>query len=229
MAEAKRVWPSAEFAVGALLLGDLYANSRLHYAVRILTIVAVSVAILAFGAFALTGRDTQFRYILTSTEGVVIPIEPLSKATKDQAFVIDWAVDSTTRLYTFDFLNYRTQFQEAKRNLTANGWKTFETSLKESGNFQSVIGYNYVATAVPAGPGKVTKEGDVALVIDGRNQIRHAWKVEFPMIISYRSSMIGKDGKPLLSEQNLKMSVTVTRVPEWENPIGLGIRAIVAE
>jgi hypothetical protein len=225
MSQAKNVWPSAESAVAAILLGDLYANARLHFISRILTGAIVSLSILLIGVYALIDRPAQFRYILTDTTGVVIPQTPLPQSNHDDQFVIDWALDSVTRLYTFDYDNYRIQFQEAKKNLTVSGWDSFEKAMDLSGNFNAVTGYQYVTTAAPTGPGKIVKTGAITI----GPETRYAWKVEFPMVISYRSSRIGKDGKPLLTEQNLTMAVTVIRVPEYINPTGLGIRAVVAE
>jgi hypothetical protein len=225
MSQAKNVWPSAESAVAALLLGDLYANARLHFISRILAGALVVLAILFIGVYALIDRPAQFRYILTDTTGIVIPQTPLAQPNHDDQFIIDWALDSTTRLYTFDYDNYRLQFQDAKKNLTVSGWDSFEKAMDMSGNFNAVTGYQYVTTAAPTGPGKIVKTGAITL----GSETRYAWKVEFPMVISYRSSRIGKDGKPLLTEQNLTMAVTVIRVPEYVNPTGLGIRALVAE
>lgn len=234
MSQAKNVWPSAESAVAALLLGDLYANARLHFISRILAGAVVSVAILMIGVYALLDRPAQFRYVLTDNTGVVIPQAPLAQPNHDDKFVVDWALDAVTRLYTFDYDNYRLQFQDAKKNLTVSGWDSFEKAMDASGNFNAVTGYQYVTTAAPTGPGRITKTGAISLPVakgyfSPVMETRYAWKVEFPMVISYRSSRLGKDGKPLLTEQNLTMSATVIRVPEYVNPTGLGIRAIVAE
>lgn len=234
MNQQKSVWPSAESAVAAILLGDLYANARIHFIVRILTGTIVATAILLIGVYALLGRAPQYRYILTDTTGIVIPMVPLTQANLSDDEVIDWTIDAVTRLYTFDYLNYRLQFQDAKKNLTIGGWETFEQSMEASGNFNSVKGYQYVTTAAPTGPGRVTKTGEISLPVapgffSPVMESRLAWKVEFPMVISYRSSAVGQDGKPLISEQNLNMAVTIVRVPEYINTTGLSIRAVVAE
>jgi Macrophage killing protein with similarity to conjugation protein. len=225
MSQAKNVWPSAEHAITAILLGDLYANARLHFVSRVLALTLIVTSILFIGTFALLGKTDQYRYILTDTTGFVIPQTPLALPNHDDRYIVDWTLDAVTRLYTFDYENYRLQFQDAKKNLTITGWQSFEKAMESSGNFNAVVGYNYVTTAAPTGPGKVVKTGAITM----GTETRFAWKVEFPMVISYRSSRVGKDGKPLITEQNLTMAVTVIRVPEYVNPTGLGIRALVAE
>ncbi|WP_327210641.1 DotI/IcmL/TraM family protein [Rhizobium leguminosarum] len=234
MAGQRSVWPSAEMAVASILLADVYANARLHFVSRICAGAILGAMILFLGFVALWDRPPQYRYILTNREGIVVEQVPLAQRNHDDKFVTDWAVDAITRLYTFDYENYRLQFQDAKKNLTQVGWDSFQKAMMDSGNFNAVVGYKYVTSAAPTGPGRIIKTGSIRGVtedIDGARTIedRYAWKIEFPMVISYRSSKLGSDGRPLVSEQNLTMSVTVIRVPEFLNQAGLGIRAIVAE
>jgi len=205
----------------ALMLRDWYANIRLHYAVRIATALLVILLVSIAGNVALIDRPPQFRYVLTNTDGKVFPQVPLGQPNHEDQFIVDWTIDAVTRLYSFDFVNFRQQFQEAQKNMTAVGWESFEQAMKVSGNFNAVIGNSYVTTAVPTGPGRVTKKGD----IDGR----FAWKVEFPMLISYRSSAKDAKGNFRVTNQPLSMTVTVIRQPVFLNPAGLGVRAIVAE
>jgi intracellular multiplication protein IcmL len=221
-------------AVASIILADVYANARLHFASRICAGAMLGAMILILGFVALWDRPPQYRYILTNPEGTVVDQVPLAQRNHDDKFVVDWAVDAITRLYTFDYENYRLQFQDAKKNLTQVGWDNFQNAMKDSGNFNAVVGYRYVTSAAPTGPGRIIKTGSirgVSVDIDGIKTIedRYAWKIEFPMVISYRSSKLGSDGRPLVSEQNLTLSVNVIRVPEFLNQAGLGIRAIVAE
>jgi len=221
MENNRNPWPAADRAIGILLLRDWYANFRLHHASRILACMGLLLAVSLVGTFALLNRPPQYRYVLTDHAGKILPLVPLNQPNHEDTYVIDWTIDAVTRLYSFDFVNYRTQFQDAKANLTTVGWKNFEEAMEVSGNFRSVIGNRYVTTAVPTGPGRITKKGELLG--------RHAWKVEFPMLISYRSSITDREGRQRVTNQHLNVAVTVARQPEYLNPAGLGIRAIVAE
>lgn len=221
MGAGRNIWPSADHAVGTILLRDWYANARLHYLSRMVAGVAVILVVSLFGNYALFDRPPQFRYVLTDPAGKVFPQVPLGLANHDDQYIVDWTIDAVTRLYSFDFVNYRHQFQDAKRNMTTVGWQSFEDAMQRSGNFNAVLGNKYVTTAVPTGPGRIVNKGDV--------MGRHAWRVEFPMLIDYRSSARDREGAPRTTNQNLLMSVTVIRQPIYLNESGLGIRAIVAE
>lgn len=221
MDAGRGAWPSADRAIASILLRDWYSSARLHYMSRIAVALVALLSVSLIGTVALINRPPQFRYILTSPTGQVLPQVPLDQPNHDDKYIVDWTIDAITRLYSFDFVNYRLQFQDAKKNMTTQGWATFEEAMQVSGNFNAVLGNKYVTTAVPTGPGKIIKSGQVLG--------RQAWKVEFPMLISYRSSEKDKDGKLRVTNQALSMAVTVIRQPIFLNEAGLGIRAIVAE
>lgn len=220
---ARGPWPAAETAVATILAKDNFANFRLYMASRI---AAALLALMVFSAgcvVLLLNRAEQYSYVMTTSTGEILPMVALDKANKDDEFIVKWTVDAVTRLYSFDFANYRQQLQTAKEKLTAVGAKSFEKSLDESGNFKAVTGNRYVMTAVPTGPGRIVRK-DIHPTLN-----RFAWKVEFPMAITYRSSAHGRDGRPIVANQDLRMSVIVIRQPENLQTDGLGIRSMVAE
>lgn len=221
MRENEVKWPPAESVVAHILMRDWYANLRLHYVVRMVALLILGLVVTLFGTYALINRAPQFRYVLTDETGLIMPIVPLSQPNQTDEFVLKWTIDAVTRLYTFDYINYRDQFQDSKVNMTTTGWKYFEDAMSESNNWNSIIGNAFVTTAVPTGPGKLTKAGDMAG--------RYAWKIEFPMLISYRTSIKDVNGAQRAPSQQFNMTVVVVRQPEYLNPAGLGIRQMVAQ
>jgi intracellular multiplication protein IcmL len=216
-------WPTAENAVAAILAREHFANFRLFMVTRV---AAALLGLLVFSlicAAVLLNKPARYTYVMTTSSGEILPMVPLHLPNKDDEFVLKWTVDAVTRLYSFDFANYRQQLQTAKEKLTAIGGKEFERSLDKSGNLRAVLGNRYVMTAVPTGPARITKK-DIHQSLN-----RYAWKVEFPMLITYRSSARSRDGKPVVANQDLKMAVTVFRQPENLQVDGLGIRSMVAE
>lgn len=207
-----------------ILFGERYSNERLHFVSRIITLLTIALVISIIGNLAMLPNPPRYRYVPISNSGLVLPQVPLGEANHDDQFVVDWTIDAVTRLYSFDFLNYRYQLQESQKNLTAMGWDSFQTSMKESNNFAAILGNSFVLTAVPTGAGRITKKG----MINGN----FAWKVEFPMLVTYRTAAserngIKIEGRIISDPQN--MTVTVTRVGVFLNHTGLGIKAIVGE
>lgn len=205
-----------------ILFGDRYSSDRLYFMCRIILMLATALFISLVGNVAMMPNPPKYRYIPVSTAGVILPQVPVGQANHDDKFVVDWTIDAVTRLYSFDFLNYREQLQDAQRNLTAVGWDNFQTAMAKSNNFNAILGNRFVLTAVPTGAGKVTSTS----TIDGN----FAWTVEFPMLISYRTSTVDPSTRKAEAKtitDSLNMSITVTRVGVFLNHNGLGIRAIV--
>jgi intracellular multiplication protein IcmL len=221
----KKTWPSADFAAAAILTGHWYSNVRLHIMARIVALSLLTLLITFGGLYAVWGKQTQFRYILSDTSGKLIDLIPVSKPNHPDEFVVKWAIDAVTRLNTFDYVNYPAQFQEAKFSMTPQGWKHYEQGMATAGMLNSVIGLGAVTTAVPTGPGTVIKAANFQWP-DG--VYRYAWRVRFPMLITYRSARLDPQTKqPMTNNQAVNVDVTVVRMPEFLNPQGLGVRQLL--
>lgn len=221
----KNPWPSADFAAAAILNGRWYANVRLHIMSRVVTFLVLATLIMLSGLYATFNRGDEFRYVLSDPSGKLIDMVPLDQPKHTDEFIIKWAVDSVTRLNTFDYVNFPSQFQEAKFNMTPQGWRHYEQGMKQAGMLNSVVGLGAVTTAVPAGPGVIIKQANFKWP-DG--VYRYSWRVRFPMLITYRSSRKDQNtGQPLTNNQAVNVDVTVMRMPEYLNPQGLGVRQLL--
>lgn len=225
MEKAEKKWPSAEYAAGVILITRWYTNIRLHLMARLIVMSLLGSGILLIGLYATFGRAPVYRYVLTDVTGKIVKMIPLSEPNHDDDYIVKWAIDAATRINTFDFVNYRGQFQEAKEWMTPQGWRDFEKGLKDAGILESVKGLRAVTTAVPTGPGVILKKANF-LWPDGT--YRYAWRVSFPMIITYRSAQINPEtGQPRINNQTVNVDVTVMRMPEYLNAQGLGVRQLL--
>lgn len=210
---------NTETIIGTILLRERYRRDRFHYLIRMAVSLAALVTFLSVVACVLFLRGPVYKYVMVDPTGRLINMVPLEQPNMSDADVIAWAVDSVTRVYTFDFANYRRQFQAAQSLLTQVGYMGFEKALKDSGNFVAVRENRYVTTAVPNGPARLVGKGAITNAL---GETRYSWVVEFPMLITYRSSKQS-------TTQDLNTRVTLVRLPEYINRQGLGIRQIIAE
>lgn len=208
-----------EAIIGTILLRERYRRDRLHYLLRATVVVASLVVFLAVVAAVLISRGPLYKYVMVDPTGKLIRLVPLAQPNQEDAAILSWTVDAVTRIYTFDFANFRRQFQNTQGLLTQIGFANFERSLRESGNFVAVRENRYVTTAVPNGPARLVASSPVTSV---SGETRWGWVVEFPMLITYRSSKQS-------TTQELNVRATVVRVPEYINRQGLGIRQVIAE
>lgn len=209
----------AEAIIGTILLRERHRRDRLHYLLRVTVAVVTLVVFLAVVAAFLLARGPLYKYVMVDPTGRLIQMVPLSQPNHDDAAILSWTVDAVTRIYTFDFANFRRQFQNSQALLTQIGFANFERSLRESGNFVAVRENRYVTTAVPNGPPRLLASN---LVTSVSGESRWGWVVEFPMLLTYRSSKQS-------TTQELNVRTTVVRVPEYINRQGLGIRQVIAE
>lgn len=222
----KNGWPSAERAAAIIVSGQNYSNIRLNFVSRVLAFVFVATMFAVLSVLKLSFAETEYKYILTDRVGTVVKRVPLDQPNHEAEFIVKWAIDATTRLNTYDYKNYRDQFQTAKMNMTPQGWKYFEDALKKAGILNSVVSLKAVATAVPTSKGELIKEGPHKWP-DG--VVRYSWRVRFPMLISYQSAMLDKSGQALHNTQSVIATVTIVRMPEYMNPNGIGVRQIILE
>ncbi len=207
----------ADQIAGMIFVRDQHAYVRYSYALRVLACALLLLAFsVATNAVLLRDRD-QYRYLMTDAIGDLMPLVPMSEANMGEDDVGRWATDAITRVYTFDFVNFRQQFTAAQQLLTGIGWEGFADSLRKSGNFVSITENGYVATAVPSGPVHVTSIGP-AKGADG--SVRFVWHVTLPMLITYRSSK-------QTTSMDVTVESTVVRMPEFVNRQGLGIRQLI--
>lgn len=210
---------STETIVGTILLRERHRRDRMAYLTRIILGVTAILAVSVGGNVTMLSSGPQYRYLMTRPSGELFDIRPLTEAHVDDERVLAWATDAAARINTWDFLNYREQFQSAQDDLTLTGWENLQSALKESGNFDAVVQNRYAATAVPSGPARLLQKG-IMTGWDGTQ--RFAWTVEVPLHVTYRSNKQA-------TYQDLTLRLSVVRMPVWTNRgTGLGIRQIIA-
>lgn len=207
-----------EDIVTTILMRERYRRDRMEYLARLFAVTCAVLALVTVSNVVLAMRGPLYRYVMTDSVGIVLDAVPLTQPNLPDEKVAEWTADSLTRIFTFDFINYRRQFGVAQTLLTATGWDGFVDMLKRSGNFNSVISNRFVTTASPSGSAKprILSSG---LVRDATGATRWAWTVEMPMVILFQNS---KQQTSL----NLTVQTVVVRVPEYIHKSGLGIRQI---
>lgn len=210
---------NADQIIATIMLRDRHRRFRYQQAAQIVLCLLAVLCVSALGNVRLAAKPLQFRFLLTDADGRLSHPVPITRPKVEDEQLKAWAVDAVTRVWTFDFANYRSQLQDSKRYMTVFGWNEFEKALKQSGNFNAVVANKYSMTAAPTGPAVILSKG--LLDIPG-SPPRYGWQVELPVIITYRSSVQE-------ITQPLKIKATIGRMPEYiTEGSGLAIRGLVA-
>lgn len=201
-------------AVAAVLARNAYVRERHVFLTRLIVVLtAALVASLAVNV-TLALRKPENRYFLSDVEGRIRDIVPLDRPVESLPVVSAWVASAVSQSLTFSFANYRQEFANARQHFTPEGWAEFERALVDSGLLRIVRENMYVTTAVPTSAPVLSQQG----LMNGR----YAWRFQIPMVVTYESAAQRMG-------QNMMVTVTVVRVPETENPRGLGIIQIVAQ
>ncbi|MGH0003655.1 DotI/IcmL/TraM family protein [Pseudovibrio ascidiaceicola] len=207
------------YVVATILRGRAYASKRLYYTIRLTLLLVFALILVIIANFLRWSNPPQFRYVFTNELGVIEELVGVTKPKHSDRVVADWTVDAVTRLFTFNYLDYREKLQASKPNLTPTGWRLFQDLLKDAKLLESVKKIGYSALAVPTGPAEVIKKGDVLG--------DHAWRIRFPMNLFLATAHPQDDPNYKEITLPLVLEVVVTRRPEYVHEMGLGIRSIV--
>lgn len=201
-------------AVAAVLARNAYVRERHVFLSRLVVVLAAALALSVAANVVLALRAPENRYFLADAEGRIRDIVPLDRPVEALPVVSAWVAGAVSQSLTFSFANYRQEFAVARQHFTPQGWAEFERALTDSGLLRIVRENMYVTTAVPTSAPVLSQQG----LMNGR----YAWRFQIPMVVSYESAAQRMG-------QNMLVTVTVVRVPEVENPRGLGILQIVAQ
>lgn len=133
---------------------------------------------------------------------------PLYEQSASDSQLTTWAIEAAIDAYSFDYLNYRKQLQNASRYFTPVGWKRFILGLEKSKNLETIQDKKLVGTAIPTDKPLIRAKGLAEGIF--------TWRVEIPMLVIYES----KDTK---IKQNVLVSMFIKRTTGYVGFNNLGI------
>lgn len=193
---------------------------RLHYLVLgafilSLMMIALLVWILAY----LLQNPNRPLYFATDDVSRLIQVVPVNKPNMDTEDVMAWAVDAVQAAYSYNYINYRGQLQEAQKYFTEYGWRKYMGAVTLSGNLRALTARKQIVTAQVIDKPRVAAEG----ILGGA----YAWKFEMPLLVTY--SMPPYDGSSQSQFSNaLNITVIVQRQQVLEGYKGLGVLQLVS-
>lgn len=174
-----------------------------------LTTLALGAAV----AYLATTRPEP-RYFATTTEGQLLPLVPLDKPHQSAAEVSNFAVKAVTTSLTYDFANYRADFNNALQYFTKpQGWNQFVDAVQKSQMLDLVQTKRLNTTAV-ANNAVIVREG-----INSRGV--YEWVVQMPIRVTYQSAS-------QVTGQNFILTVNIERLQTYESPYAMAISRFVA-
>lgn len=153
------------------------------------------------------------KYFATSINGRITPLVALDAPNQSDSAVLQWANQAAIAVFSYNFVNYRSELVSASGFFTAEGWDQFISALGSSNNLDAVKAKKLVVSAVATSAPVILQKG----VLNGR----YAWRIQMPILVTYQSASE-------FSQQNLNVTMLVTRVDTLNSPRGIGIAQFVS-
>ena len=154
------------------------------------------------------------KYFATTSTGELIPMIPLDQPNLSDASLLQWVVKASASLYTYDFLNYRSTFDQNAQYFTKSGWSSFLASLKDSRNLEAVTSKKLILQATPAGVPVIVNQQDLRGV--------YTWRIQLPLLVKYQS-LSETFNRPLM------LNIVVQRLSTLSSKYGVGIAQLVVQ
>lgn len=153
-------------------------------------------------------------YFATTIGGQILPVYPLNQPNMSDDEVLQWAQKAAMGAFTYNYSNYRQEFQAGSDFFSPWGWTQFLEAIKDSNNLDAVKAKKLVVSAqlISSKSNEIRKSG----VIKGH----YAWRVKIPLLVTYQST-------EEFSQQRTMVTLLVTRQSNLNSPSGLGIEQFV--
>lgn len=188
-----------------------YKDNQRRVVVAVIIALAVNL-IMAFLLIYIITHPPRPKYFATSINGRITPLYPLNEPNQSDSAVLQWANQAAIAAFSYNFVNYRDELQAASGFFTSDGWKQFLAALSQSNNLDSVKVKKLVVSAVATRAPIILEKG----VLNGR----YSWRVQMPILVTYQSASE-------FTQQNLVVTMLITRVSTLNSPRGIGISQFV--
>lgn len=187
---------------------------RVALAIYVLCIVAIVtlISVLVY----VTRNPTRPLYFLTDSVGRLMPDIPVTVPGMSNDEVAAWTIEAVEAAYSYNYVNYRSQLQDAQKYFTEYGWRNYMTGLTASNNLLAVTERKMIFVAKVVGPPRFLNEGILSGV--------YSWKLQLPLLVNFLEAPYDK---PTFSNA-YSVNVVVQRQKFQQSYKGLAIVQMIA-
>lgn len=191
------------------------AVTSVHRRLLALAVISTFLAVaIVMVAFSIATRKVPPQYIPVASDGTLLELQPVSQPNMDDARVIEFSLKALRAINTYDYINYRDQFQLAQDYFTTAGWNAYLQDYESVGTIRAVTERKQIVSVRPNGAGKIvaTRRGPAG---------EHMWHVEIPAVISYTAHNNLSGANTGSNKQVGRAVFFVARVPNTIHPDGV--------
>lgn len=204
-------------AIALVLMRNRFYRRQYFLALGALALNLLVIITLTGVLVFLKRNPTKPVYFATDRIGRLIQVVPVDEPNMKIDDVIAWAEEAVESTYSYDFVNYHYQFQNAQKYFTTYGWTKYIEALQASNNIVALKDRKMIVVAQVVGKPNILAQG----ILGGA----YAWKFEMPMLVTYM--LPPYDAKSKFTNP-LTVTMVVQRQPILQSNRGLGIVQLIA-
>ncbi|MEJ0061947.1 MAG: DotI/IcmL/TraM family protein [Alphaproteobacteria bacterium] len=202
-------------AVHTILSRNNFYRDGYRLMLRISLIQMISIFILVAGVvtMALTSK-VEHVFFATTADGRIINIVPLNEPFITDGSLIAWMADTSKRVLSLSYHDYRQRLQDVAFNFTPKGWETFSKALKDARILELIEERKMVSELTIDAAPEILKKGDLNGV--------YTWMLQMPVTLSFKGQQAPQSIKGVLR-------VTISRVSTLQHPKGVGFEQFLID
>lgn len=203
-------------AVALVLLRNQFYKNKYRFALAIYTLCIIAIVVLLTLLVYVSSNPTRPLYFLTDSVGRLMQEVPVTVPGMSTEQVAAWSVEAVEAAYSYNYVNYRAQLQNAQKYFSEYGWRNYMTGLTASNNLLAVTERKMIFVAKVVGPPKLMNEGMLGGV--------YSWKFQIPLLVNFLEAPYDK---PTFSNA-YSVTLVVQRQKFQQSYKGLAIIQMIA-
>lgn len=194
-----------------------FYKKKFHFALGLVALCVAGIIFLSSMLIYLIKHPPHPLYFVANPVGQLIADPSVKDPNIPQDQLTNWIIEALQSAYSYSFINYRSDLQNAQKYFTDYGWRNYMKALTVSRSLDGVIARKQILITRVAGPLRLIGEG----IVGGA----HAWKYNVPMVATYWEPPYDQ---PAFTNA-LSVNVLVQRQNLLTSYKGLGIVQIIAQ
>lgn len=203
-------------ALETVLQRNNFYRQSYHNLLMLLFLSLVVTTILVYFIVKYQNDHTKPFYFATDKNGGILYLAPPADPFVKDEQIISWAKNAGLRVYSYNHVDFRKDFQNMRQLFTSNGYKGFLKSLKISNNLDAVKQRKFVVSA------RLAKGSAPKIVGKGIRNGVYSWLVEMDLDVFYQNELEA-------IAQPIKLELIISRVNRLNELQGIAISQFVAQ
>lgn len=202
-------------AVQTVLNRNNFYRDGYRLLLRVSLIQTITLLVLVGGLVTMAiSTKIEHVFFATTADGRIINIVPLNEPYITDGSLVAWMADTSKRILSLSYHDYRQRLQDVAFNFTPKGWDSFARALKDARILELIEERKMVTELSIEHAPEIIKRG----VIGGT----YSWTMQMPITLAF-------NGEIAPQTINGTLHVTVNRVSTLQHPKGVGIEQILIE